>query len=239
MFCISRDQSLIPKCITWKYLTGDDVQNQQFGYELLLWSEADISWRGYCEFQLKLKYFLNILFDRVCHGLLKSVLMLTWKKRSIWGCRLTIGSLTGSTSLKQMIVTAAQAIMRHTLTMKKKCRNLSRREHSGNLQWEIWKLREQKNESNLLYERIFGCFSLPQTFCGANTDIGTIHNRVDHFDGGRKLRAISAKTKNAMILDMWSISWAWSNVLLSSQSHNLTKTILPGNSEDTAKWYLS
>ena len=69
-------------------------------------------------------------------------LLLTWKKRSIWGWRLTIGSLTGSTSLKQMIVTAAQAIMRHTLTMKKKCRNLSRREHSGNLQWEIWKEKE-------------------------------------------------------------------------------------------------
>ena len=35
--------------------------------------------------------------------------------------------------------------------------------------------------------------NLPQTFCGANTDIGTIHNRVDHFDDERKLRAISAK----------------------------------------------
>ena len=64
---------------------------------------------------------------------------LAWKKRSICGCRFTMGSLTGSTSLKQMIVTAAQAIMRHTLTMKKKWRNLSRNEHSGNLQWEIWK----------------------------------------------------------------------------------------------------
>lgn len=50
-----------------------------------------------------------------------------------------MGSLTGSTSLKQMIVTAAQAIMRHTFTKKKKWRNLSRSEHSGNLQWEIWK----------------------------------------------------------------------------------------------------
>ena len=49
--------------------------------------------------------------------------------------------LTFSISLKQMIVTAAQAIMRHTLTMKKKWRNLSRKEHSGNLQWEIWKKR--------------------------------------------------------------------------------------------------
>ena len=34
---------------------------------------------------------------------------------------------------------------------------------------------------------------LPQTFCGANTDIGTTHNRVDHFDDEKTLQAISGK----------------------------------------------
>ncbi len=36
---------------------------------------------------------------------------------------------------------------------------------------------------------------LPQTFCGANTDIGTIHNMVDHFYDVRRLRAISGREK--------------------------------------------
>ncbi len=42
------------------------------------------------------------------------------------------------TSLKQMIVTAAQAIMTMTQKTKKTWRILSRREHSGKRQWEIW-----------------------------------------------------------------------------------------------------
>ena len=37
--------------------------------------------------------------------------------------------------------------------------------------------------------------NLPQTFCGANTDIGTIHNRVDHFYDAMRLQAISVKEK--------------------------------------------
>lgn len=43
------------------------------------------------------------------------------------------------TSLKQMIVTAAQAIMTMTQKTKKTWRILSRREHSGKRQWEIWR----------------------------------------------------------------------------------------------------
>ena len=58
-----------------------------------------------------------------------------------------------------MIVTAAQAIMRHTLTMKKKWRNLSRKEHSGNLQWEIYnkkkKDRFMKHNFNALFYKQF------------------------------------------------------------------------------------
>ena len=37
-----------------------------------------------------------------------------------------------------MIVTAAQAIMTMTQKTKKTWRILSRREHSGKRQWEIW-----------------------------------------------------------------------------------------------------
>ena len=40
--------------------------------------------------------------------------------------------------------------------------------------------------------------NLPQTFCGANTDIGTIHNRVDHFYDAMRLQAISVKEKKHM-----------------------------------------
>ncbi len=38
-----------------------------------------------------------------------------------------------------MIVTAAQAIMTMTQKTKKTWRILSRREHSGKRQWEIWR----------------------------------------------------------------------------------------------------
>ena len=44
--------------------------------------------------------------------------------------------------------------------------------------------------------------NLPQTFCGANTDIGTIHNRVDHFYDAMRLQAISVKEKNTKGLDL-------------------------------------
>ena len=45
--------------------------------------------------------------------------------------------------------------------------------------------------------------NLPQTFCGANTDIGTIHNRVDHFYDAMRLQAISVKKeKNMKVLDL-------------------------------------
>ena len=39
----------------------------------------------------------------------------------------------------------------------------------------------------------------PQTFCGANTDIGTTHNKGDHYDDEKILPAISAKD-NQIIL---------------------------------------
>lgn len=42
------------------------------------------------------------------------------------------------TSLKQMIVTAAQAIIKQTLMTKNKWRILSFKEHSGKRQWVIW-----------------------------------------------------------------------------------------------------
>ena len=41
--------------------------------------------------------------------------------------------------------------------------------------------------------------NLPQTFCGANTDIGTTHNKGDHYDDEKILPAISAKD-NQIIL---------------------------------------
>jgi hypothetical protein len=44
------------------------------------------------------------------------------------------------TSLKHMIVTAAHAIMTMTQKTKKRWSSLSRREQSGNRQWEIWNM---------------------------------------------------------------------------------------------------
>ena len=128
-------------------------------------------------------------------------LLLTWKKRSIWGWRLTIGSLTGSTSLKQMIVTAAQAIMRHTLTMKKKCRNLSRREHSGNLQWEIWKKitdleKREFSSKKWTYHKLFVAQILILAQFTTWWTTPTSRGNFQPF----------LPKKEAMILDTWSIS---------------------------------
>ena len=48
--------------------------------------------------------------------------------------------------------------------------------------------------------------NLPQTFCGANTDIGTIHNRVDHFYDAMRLQAISVKeNKQTWISEFGSV----------------------------------
>ena len=54
--------------------------------------------------------------------------------------------------------------------------------------------------------------NLPQTFCGANTDIGTIHNRVDHFYDAMRLQAISVKEeKNTKGLDLNFRIWICSH----------------------------
>ena len=88
-----------------------------------------------------------------------------------------------------MIVTAAQAIMRHTLAMKMRWRNLSLNEHSGNLQLEICK----GTQNNIALGRNALFVYLPQTSCGANTDIGTARSMEARCVYGRTPQAISER----------------------------------------------